>query len=81
MGATTQLFKNRPRDQFGTVIPLRGDLTNPKTSLLTIIGNLLRNAFVRAYLPRLQGTAPDINGLEFGPSESVTEPLPSGAEP
>jgi hypothetical protein len=73
VGATTALLKNPPRDQFGTVISLRGDLTNPRTSLLEILGNVLRNAFVRAYLPRLQGVAQDIGVLEFEPG-SVGEP-------
>jgi len=73
----TDLFKNQPKDQFATVIPLEGDLTNPQTSLLTILGNVLRNAFIRAYLPRLQGTAPDVDWLRFKPP-SITEPVSLG---
>jgi hypothetical protein len=29
------------------------------------VGNVLRNAFIRAYLPRFQGDASQINSLEF----------------
>ena len=66
VGGTTQVLSNPPRDQFGTIIPLSGDLTQPNADILTTIGNILRNAFVRAYLPKLQGKAPDIDGLQFG---------------
>jgi hypothetical protein len=58
-------FQNASRDQFGTNIPLSGDLTAPKPDLLSTIGNVLRNAFIRAYLPRLDGSATDISGLQF----------------
>jgi hypothetical protein len=77
VGLTNELLKNHPRDQFATVIPLTGDLTAPDTDILTIIGNVLRNAFIRAYLPRFQGVAPDVDSLHFHPG-SVTEPLPGG---
>lgn len=55
IGATTTVFKNLPRNQFGTLIPFNGDLSG-KTSIdiLATLGDLLRNAFVRAYLPRLE---------------------------
>jgi hypothetical protein len=53
VGGLTNLLKNRPRDQFGTLIPFSGDLSQATTAdILATIGNILRNAFVRAYLPR-----------------------------
>ena len=33
------------------------------------IGNVLRNAFVRAYLPRLENPEAAVEGLEFQPPE------------
>jgi Domain of Unknown Function (DUF748) len=78
VGVATGILKNPPRNQFGTVIPLRGDLDNPQTSILAVVGNVLRNAFVRAYLPRIRGqTADQIGGLEFGRG-SITEPSAVG---
>jgi hypothetical protein len=68
VGFTTNILKNRSRDQFGTLIPFTADVsTSTKTDLLATIGNILRNAFVRAYLPRVdnnvsQGT----DELQFG---------------
>jgi hypothetical protein len=55
VGAATNVFKNQLRDQFGTLIPFSGDLSGTtSTDLLATIGNVLRNAFVRAYLPHLE---------------------------
>jgi hypothetical protein len=71
VGLTTEVLKNQPRDQFGTLVPLRGSFEGPRTDLFATIGNVLRNAFIRAYLPRFEGTAPDVEGLEFGKAEPL----------
>ena len=73
VGVASELFKNQARDQVGTVIPIRGYLENPSADLLAAIGNILRNAFVRAYLPKLQGVAAEIDGMKFEPG-SIIEP-------
>ena len=70
VGATTAIFKNHARNQFGTVIPFTGDVSGAKTvDILATIGNVLRNAFVRAYLPRLEPTQnpTDTESIQFGP--------------
>jgi hypothetical protein len=55
VGGATTVFKNFRRDQFGTLIPFTGDTASATTAdLLATVGNLLRNAFVRAYLPQLE---------------------------
>ena len=74
VGVTTGLLKNPPRDQFGTVINFSGDLTRPQTSILEIVGNVLRNAFIRAYLPRLHGDVTQDDWLQFSPG-SVSDPV------
>lgn len=76
VGVVAAVFKNHPRDQLATVIPVRGDLSGPQTDFLAAVGNLLRNAFVRAYLPRFQGTSADPATLTFGPG-SLPEPITS----
>lgn len=77
LGVATNVFKNQQRDQFGTQIPFTGDLEQPSVDILTTIGNVLRNAFVRAYLPRLDNGANNVDGLQFGPP-SVTDPISVG---
>jgi hypothetical protein len=75
VGAATSLFKNRSRDQFGTLIPFSGDLSGATTAdILTTVGNVLRNAFVRAYLPRLESGQESIQGLKFEPPE-IKDPI------
>jgi hypothetical protein len=73
------LLKNWNRDQFGTLIPFTGNVDSPRTDVLATIGNVLRNAFIRAYLPRLdRGGYRDSGGLEFGPAadvDSLPEPF------
>ncbi|MBC7783409.1 MAG: DUF748 domain-containing protein [Burkholderiales bacterium] len=70
VGATTRVLRNPPRDQFGTHIPIRGDLTSPRTDVIAAIGNVLRNAFIRGYLPRLDHSivAAD-NAIRFDPGK------------
>lgn len=68
IGGVTTALKNQPRDQFGTRIPFTADATGTKPDLLATIANVLRNAFLRAYLPRVEGGQTD-DGIQFGPAE------------
>jgi hypothetical protein len=75
---TNVVFKNQRYDQLATLIPVAGELKSPKTDLLETIGNLLRNAFVRAYLPRLEGVTSDLEGVQFGTASAVEDPVLGG---
>jgi hypothetical protein len=77
VGAATGLIKNHPRDQFGTLIPFTADVSGTKPDVLATIGNVLRNAFVRAYLPKLQPSPAADTGLQFAPAE-ITQPGAQG---
>lgn len=68
VGLVGQVFRNHPRDQIGVRIPIAGDLTSPQSDVLATIGSLLHNAFVRAYLPKLEGVTPALDGVTFGPA-------------
>ena len=77
MGGLTTVLKNQPRDQFGTLIPFTADASgSTNTEILATIGNILRNAFVRAYLPRLETTEAEDQGMTFE-APSFTEELTS----
>jgi len=66
VGTATNLLKNRPRDQFGTLIPFSADQTTATTTdFFATIGNILRNAFIRAYLPRLENGQTNAGDLQF----------------
>jgi hypothetical protein len=81
VGATTSLFKNHARDQFGTLIPFSGEISgSTRTDIFASVGNILRNAFVRAYLPRLESGQESVEGLIFGPPE-LSDPISAGDDP
>jgi len=81
VGAVTGLLKNQPRDQFGTLIPFSGDYSRTtNTDILATIGNMLRNAFVRAYLPRLESGQESVDGLQFE-APDITDPISAGDVP
>jgi len=70
VGFATTVFKNHPRDQFGTLIPFTGSAEGKtSTDILATLGNLLRNAFIRAYLPRLEGRQQVLGGMTFEPPD------------
>lgn len=78
VGGVTSLLKNPRRDQFGTLVPFSGDLTQSTSAdILPAIGNILRNAFVRAYLPSLEDGDQTIGNLKFDPPE-LTDPVSVG---
>ena len=78
VGAVVGILKNQPRDQFGTLVPFRGDLEQSTSAdMFATIGNILRNAFVRAYLPRLESGSESIGGLQFEPPD-ITEATTAG---
>jgi hypothetical protein len=77
VGIVAEAFQNQPRDQFATKIPLSGDLTAPKPDILQSVGNVLRNAFIRAYMPTLEPDSPLIeSGLQFEPGSIIDPQTP-----
>ncbi len=78
VGGVTFVFKNHQRDQFGTLIPFSGDATGATSAdIFATLGNILRNAFIRAYLPRLEGGQQAVGNLNFEPPE-FTDPISAG---
>ncbi len=79
VGGTTALVTNFPRDQLGTLIPFTGNLSGPQIDVLPTLLNVLRNAFIRAYLPKLERQMQQEHtvDLKFGPA-SLTDPISAG---
>ena len=81
VGAVTRILTNQARDQFGTLIPFTADFSNrTSTDLLATIGNILRNAFVRAYLPRLENMQASNDFMNFEPP-NISEPITPNESP
>jgi hypothetical protein len=77
VGGATTVLTNYNRNQLGTLIPFTGQLNGPQIDLLATVGNVLRNAFIRAYLPRLERDLRQNNVLVFGPT-SLMDPVSVG---
>jgi Domain of Unknown Function (DUF748) len=77
VGVTTGTLTNWNRNQFGTQIPFHGDLDSPKPDILITLGNVLRNAFIRAYLPRIEPDVDPDQTLQFD-APSFTDQISVG---
>lgn len=52
VGTVATILKNQPKDQLATKIPISGVYSNSQVDLTTTVVELLRNAFIRALLPK-----------------------------
>ena len=80
VGGGTRILTNQQRDQFGTVIPFHVDENSTAPNILATIGNVMRNAFIRAYLPRLQNGATPDGSITFDPP-ATADPISIGESP
>ena len=48
------VFQNQPKDQLATRIPFSGRLDEPNVAVLATLGNVLRNAFIKAFEPSFE---------------------------
>jgi Domain of Unknown Function (DUF748) len=52
VGTVATVLKNQDKDQLATKVPISGVYTNSTVDIVSTIGELLQNAFVRALLPK-----------------------------
>ncbi|HEY3762661.1 MAG TPA: DUF748 domain-containing protein [Verrucomicrobiae bacterium] len=52
VGTASTVLRNQVKDQLATTVPISGVYTNSSVDIMSTIGTLLRNAFVRALLPK-----------------------------
>lgn len=53
VGAVTSVFKNPIKDSLATRIPISGSYHDTKIGIMPALGTLLRNAFIRALVPKV----------------------------
>jgi hypothetical protein len=53
-GAVAEIFENQPREQVATRVEFSGRVDAPDADIWKTVGNLLRNAFVRALRPGVE---------------------------
>ena len=75
VAGVVQIFKNHPKDQLGTKVPITGTFDDPQTSTWATVVNLLRNGFVQALPSRVEDTiGPErIEQIAGGSNEPVTQ--------
>jgi uncharacterized protein DUF748 len=69
VGVTAKIFRNHPKERFATRIDYTGTWDDPRYSVWEIIGQVLKNTFIKAIPPRLEsdvnlGEAEKQNGVE-----------------
>ncbi len=47
------IFKNQPKDQLATKVPMQGSFKNPDSDIWTAVFEVLKNAFIHALLPSI----------------------------
>jgi hypothetical protein len=62
VGAVAWILTNHKKDQIATKATFEGRLDDPDISVLSIIGQLLRNAFIQALVPSLENNV-NINSI------------------
>jgi len=53
VGTVTTLLKNQPKDRLAAIVPVSGTFENTDVHTWTAVSTLLRNAFIRALVPKL----------------------------
>jgi hypothetical protein len=54
VAGVVQVFKNQPKDRLATKVPLAGSIDHPEVGIWATVGNLLKNAFIKALSPQLE---------------------------
>jgi hypothetical protein len=70
--AVAWVFKNHSKDQLATRAEFEGNIKNPDVDVWTIIGEVLRNAFIQALYPSLENSV-NINSVDGQKDESKTD--------
>lgn len=77
VGTLTTVFKNHPNDSLATRIPIAGNYEGSDIGVWQAIGSLLRHAFIRALIPKIDERV-RVDLIENGSQQSQA---PEGAVP
>jgi hypothetical protein len=71
-GVLSEGFRNHVHDQLATQIPISGSFTNTHVHVMAAVGSLLKNAFVRALIPKIEPKVQVEDIQKSPPSEAKT---------
>jgi hypothetical protein len=68
VGGASEVVENQPKEQVASKIPFQGEFEDPKVGVLSAAAELLRNAFIRALRPTIEGDVDegDVRKLKAG---------------
>jgi hypothetical protein len=69
VGGLTRIIRNQPKDRFGTRVPLAGSFDDPKPAVMVTVGNVFKNALVKAFEGKLEAQ-PDLPKLPENPDKA-----------
>ena len=74
-GFISEVFENKPQDTFASRVPIAGELDSPETGVVNAVFAILRNAFLEAIEPQVEGSIEleDVQGYEPKPSDADAE--------
>jgi uncharacterized protein YhdP len=82
VAALVNLFKNKPRDQFATKIPIAGDFSDFHTGIWKAIENMVHHGFVQALPADIEGSInPEAVAPKRGPDPATTPTQPGASRP
>ncbi len=82
VGALVNLFKNKPRDQFATKIPIEGDFRDFHTGIWKAVVNMLHHGFVKALPADIEGSInPEAVAPKNGPDRATIPTQPGASRP
>jgi hypothetical protein len=76
VGTVADVLKNHPHDQLATKVPVSGAFNNSDIHLWPTIETLLRNAFVRALVPKFDERVDVEAAKSVQPDGSTSQPVP-----
>lgn len=80
VGTLTTVFKNQPKDRLAMKIPISGSYEQNKVGVWTAVATMLRNAFIRALIPKLDEPVKVENITEKKETRVALPPPGKGAE-
>ena len=51
----SRVFRNQPKNRFATKMPISGTMDDPKADVLSTLGSILKNEFIRAFTSEFEG--------------------------
>jgi hypothetical protein len=76
IGTVADVLKNQPHDQLATKVPVSGAFNNSDVHLWPTIQTLLRNAFVRALVPKFDERVNVQAAKNVQPNGTTSPPVP-----